>query len=84
VLVDQIQPVQLGRELAATEEHAGRKRRSADAKSTRCDNAGSGDISDEIRRATKCRKSSGEIEGSGVGDGSRTRDIRIHNPALYP
>jgi hypothetical protein len=25
-----------------------------------------------------------EFEGSGVGDGSRTRDIRIHNPALYP
>jgi len=23
-------------------------------------------------------------EGVGVGDGSRTRDIRIHNPALYP
>jgi hypothetical protein len=21
---------------------------------------------------------------SGVGDGSRTRDFRIHNPALYP
>jgi len=20
----------------------------------------------------------------GVGDGSRTRDFRIHNPALYP
>ena len=25
-----------------------------------------------------------EFEGVGVGDGSRTRDIRIHNPALYP
>jgi hypothetical protein len=32
----------------------------------------------------KCPKSLNECEGSGVGDGSRTRDIRIHNPALYP
>ena len=23
-------------------------------------------------------------ELNGVGDGSRTRDFRIHNPALYP
>ena len=30
------------------------------------------------------RKSNGINDLGGVGDGSRTRDFRIHNPALYP
>lgn len=29
-------------------------------------------------------KASGSSDLNGVGDGYRTRDIRIHNPALYP
>ena len=36
-------------------------------------------VEDEGSQMEKARR-----ELSGVGDGFRTRDFRIHNPALYP